>query len=84
MRAVLRSRSWKRATGREELVGEEGEVTEPVGVSPAIGMVRVHGELWQAAAANGGSIPKGARVRVRSIRGLTLDVEPTIKQPIPS
>jgi membrane-bound serine protease (ClpP class) len=84
MRAVLRSRSWKRATGREELVGEEGEVTEPVGASPAIGMVRVHGELWQAAAANGGSIPKGARVRVRSIRGLTLDVEPAAKQPIPS
>lgn len=76
MRAVLRSRSWKRATGKEELLGEEGEVTEPVGASPAIGMVRVHGELWQAAAANGGSIPKGTRVRVRSIHGLTLDVEP--------
>jgi membrane-bound serine protease (ClpP class) len=84
MRAVLRSRSWKRATGREELLGEEGEVTEPVGVSPAIGMVRVHGELWRAAAVNGGSIPKGARVRVRSIHGLTLDVEPTAQQPVSS
>jgi membrane-bound serine protease (ClpP class) len=77
MRAVLRSRSWRRATGREELLGEEGEVTEPVGVSPAMGMVRVHGELWRAQAVNGESIPKGARVRVRSIHGLTLDVEPT-------
>jgi len=84
MRAVLRSRSWKQATGREELVGEEGEVTEPVGASPAIGMVRVHGELWRAAAVNGGSIPKGARVRVRSIHGLTLDVEPTTERPVSS
>ena len=84
MRAVLRSRSWKQATGREELLGEEGEVTEPVGASPAIGMVRVHGELWRAAAVNGGSIPKGARVRVRSIHGLTLDVEPTTERPVSS
>ncbi|HXW61393.1 MAG TPA: nodulation protein NfeD [Candidatus Acidoferrales bacterium] len=84
MRAVLRSRSWKRATGREELLGEEGEVTEPVGVSPAIGMVRVHGELWRAKAVNGESIPKGARVRVRSIHGLTLDVEPAKQQSLTS
>jgi membrane-bound serine protease (ClpP class) len=81
MRAVLRSRSWKRATGREELLGEEGEVTEPVRGAPATGMVRVHGELWRAAAVNGGNIPKGARVRVKSIHGLTLDVEPTTQQP---
>jgi len=84
MRAVLRSRRWKRATGREELVGEEGEVTETVGASPAMGMVRVHGELWRAEAVNGGSIPKGARVRVRSIHGLTLDVEPATQQPVSS
>jgi len=83
-RAVLRSRSWKRATGREELLGEEGEVTEPVGAAPAVGMVRVHGELWRAAAVNGGSIPKGARVRVRSIHGLTLDVEPSTQRPVSS
>ncbi|HXX45443.1 MAG TPA: nodulation protein NfeD [Candidatus Acidoferrales bacterium] len=76
MRAVLRSRGWKQATGREELVGEEGEVTQPVGVGPALGMVRVHGELWRAAAPNGASIPAGARVRVKAIHGLTLEVEP--------
>ncbi|HXX70662.1 MAG TPA: nodulation protein NfeD [Candidatus Acidoferrum sp.] len=84
MRAVLRSRRWKRATGREELLGEEGEVTETVGTAPATGMVRVHGELWRAEAVNGGSIPKGARVRVRSIRGLTLDVEPATQLPASS
>ena len=84
MRAVLRSRRWKRATGREELLGEEGEVTETVGTSPRTGMVRVHGELWRAEAVNGGSIPKGVRVRVRSIHGLTLDVEPATEQPLSS
>src|SRR6516162_1247511 len=47
-RAVMRSRSWKRATGREELLDEQGEVVEPVGAAPAVGMVRVHGELWRA------------------------------------
>ena len=80
MRAVLRSRTWKQATGREELVGEEGEVTEQVGASPAIGMVRVHGELWRAAASVNGGIPKGARVRVKGIHGLTLEVEPATPQ----
>jgi membrane-bound serine protease (ClpP class) len=80
-RAVMRSRSWKRATGREELLDEQGEVVEPVGAAPAVGMVRVHGELWRAAAVNGASIPKGARVRVKSIHGLTLDVEPATQQP---
>jgi len=80
-RAVMRSRSWKRATGREELLDEQGEVVEPVGAGPAVGMVRVHGELWRAAAVNGASIPKGARVRVKSIHGLTLDVEPATQQP---
>ena len=77
MRAVLRSRSWKTATGKEELLGEEGEVAEPIGADAGTGMVRVHGELWRAAAPAGQSIPKGARVRVRGIEGLTLKVEET-------
>ncbi|HEX4003701.1 MAG TPA: nodulation protein NfeD [Candidatus Acidoferrales bacterium] len=79
-RFVLRSRAWKLSTGKEELIGEEGEVTEPVPSSidgaPGPGMVRVHGELWRAAAPAGQSIPKGARVRVRKVTGLTLEVEP--------
>jgi membrane-bound serine protease (ClpP class) len=74
MRAVLRSRSWKPATGTEELIGEEGEITEPVTSEAQMGMVRVHGELWRAAAPQ--SIPNGTRVRVRKVEGLTLQVEP--------
>jgi membrane-bound serine protease (ClpP class) len=76
MRLVLRSRHWKQSTGKEELVGEEAEVTEALGSGSAAGMVFVHGELWRAAAPEGVSIPKGARVRVRKVKGLTLEVEP--------
>ena len=81
MRLVLRSRSWKPAVGKEELIGEVGEVTELVNIASgpetAMGMVRVHGELWRAAAARTGeNIPVGAQVRVRKVNGLTLEVEP--------
>jgi membrane-bound serine protease (ClpP class) len=85
MRLVLRSRKWKSATGKEELLAQEGEVTEPVGAASAgvvaTGMVRIHGELWRAAAPVGQSIPKGARVRVRRVDGLTLEVEPVNPRP---
>lgn len=79
MRLVLRSRRWKPQTGVEELVREVGEVTEAIGggdgPDPAKrGMVFVHGELWRAAAAQ--AIPKGARVKVVRVEGLTLYVEP--------
>lgn len=77
MKAVLRSRKWKTATGREELVGGEGEVTEPVDPDAGTGMVRVHGELWRAAAQAGQKIPQGAHVKVRAVNGLTLTVEET-------
>ena len=76
MRLVLRSRTWKVSTGREELVGEVGEVREPVGSGEAIGSVFVHGELWRAAVGAGEKIPAGARVRVKKVKGLTLEVEP--------
>jgi membrane-bound serine protease (ClpP class) len=77
MRLVMKSRKWKVSTGVEELVGEFGEVTEPVGTAGNFGMVFVHGELWRAATANGQPIPKGARIRVAKVKGLTLEVEPS-------
>jgi membrane-bound serine protease (ClpP class) len=76
MRLVLRSRTWKVSTGREELVGEVGEVREPVGSGETLGSVFVHGELWRAAVGAGEKIPAGARVRVKKVKGLTLEVEP--------
>jgi membrane-bound serine protease (ClpP class) len=77
MRLVLRSRSWQPQTGVEELVREVGTVTTPIdGSAGAVkrGMVRVHGELWQATAA--GPITQGSPVRVLRVDGLTLQVEP--------
>jgi membrane-bound serine protease (ClpP class) len=81
MRAVLRSRSWKQQAGKEELLGEEGEVIEPIGGAAATGLVRVHGELWRAASKTGESIPKGARARVQEVDGLTVRVEAVASRP---
>ena len=50
MRLVLKSRKWKTATGKEELLGEEGIVTSAVPAGGE-GMIRVHGELWRARSA---------------------------------
>ena len=77
MRLVLRSRLWKPSTGREQLVGSPGEVTEPL-VRQADseffqGMVRLHGELWRAVAATKRFRP-ARHVRVTRIEGLTLHV----------
>ena len=73
MRLVLRSFHWKTATGKEQLVGTEAEVIQPIGAGAA-GLVRVHGELWRAVVSDG-PVPQGARVRVKKIDGLTLEVE---------
>jgi membrane-bound serine protease (ClpP class) len=78
MRLVLRSRSWKPATGLEQLVGSPAEVTQALAQQKDSevfqGMVRMHGELWRAVARE--AIPAGAFVRVTRIEGLTLHVVP--------
>ena len=58
-------------TGKEAMIGLEGEV---VRASPEPVTVRVRGELWSARAR--GPVRPGERVRVRSIEGLSLVVEP--------
>jgi membrane-bound serine protease (ClpP class) len=73
MRLVLRSRSWKSTTGREELIGEEGIAISGLGAG-AEGMIRVHGELWQAVSSR--PVLDGKPVRVRSVEGLKLHVDP--------
>jgi membrane-bound serine protease (ClpP class) len=79
-RLVLKSRSWKVSTGKEELLGVTGEVRESLDGSGDAGMVFIHGELWRAKAAHGQPIPQGARVRVVKVTGLTLEVE-AVNQP---
>ena len=73
MRLVLKSRKWKMATGREEMLGAEGVVTTAL-PAQGEGMIRVHGELWRAVASS--PVPEGAVVRVTRVEGLKLFVEP--------
>ena len=72
-RLVLRSRKWKTATGREELIGSNGVVTTALQAG-AEGMVRVHGELWRAESSQ--PLQEGRTVRVLRMEGLKLYVEP--------
>jgi membrane-bound serine protease (ClpP class) len=60
-------------TGWEEVIGLVGEVREPLDPS---GQVFVHGALWQARTSDGAEVGLGNRVRVKSVDGLTLVVEP--------
>ncbi|HEV7427984.1 MAG TPA: nodulation protein NfeD [Thermoanaerobaculia bacterium] len=68
---VVKARHGRVATGKEGMVGEIGIARTPLGPD---GKVFVHGELWNAVAA--GAIAEGARVRVASVNGLHLLVEP--------
>ena len=83
MRLVLRSRGWKQAAGREEMIGLTGSVVTaiPGGGAGAAreGMVRVHGELWRAVAPQG--VAEGATVRIVSVEGLAVHVEPAETKP---
>jgi membrane-bound serine protease (ClpP class) len=73
MRLVLRSRKWKSATGKEELIGAQGVAMAQLSAG-AVGMVRVHGELWRAETSR--PVQEGETVRILRIEGLKLYVEP--------
>jgi membrane-bound serine protease (ClpP class) len=60
-------------TGSEELVGAVGEVREPLDPE---GQVFLQGALWRARSTDRERVELGNRVRVRSVDGLTLEVEP--------
>jgi membrane-bound serine protease (ClpP class) len=66
-----RMRRQKVQTGVENLIGSTGEVSEPLA---PVGQIRVLGELWEARASS--ELPRGTRVRVVAVDGLTLEVEP--------
>jgi len=76
MRLVLKSHRWKTATGKEEMIGEVGEVVEPPKAAGEAAMIFVHGELWRALPPREKTLAKGERVRVKKVAGLTLEVEP--------
>ena len=56
-------------TGREGLVGEEGEARTAVHAS---GKVFLHGEWWDAWSEE--SLPEGSRVAVVAVEGMKLKV----------
>jgi membrane-bound serine protease (ClpP class) len=72
VRLALRARARKVVSGREELVGIEGDVLADF---TGKGWATIHGETWQVRCDQ--PLPQGQRVRVTRIDGLTLDVEPT-------
>jgi membrane-bound serine protease (ClpP class) len=77
MRLVLRSRKWKQAAGTEEMFGEQGIAV--TGLQDGVeGLIRIHGEMWRAVAAQ--DVAAGDTVRVSKIEGLKLSVEPTKSQ----
>lgn len=71
MTLVLRAHKNPVVTGTNAMIGEIGIARTAV---EGQGKVFVHGELWNAMAKS--AIPEGARVRVRSVEGLRVIVEP--------
>lgn len=68
---ALKARRRPVVTGAEELVGVEGTVLEDFDTE---GWARIHGETWRIRSPH--PLKRGARVRVRRVEGLTLEVEP--------
>lgn len=79
-KALAANRNEPVRTGYEELIGSTAEVRAPL--DPA-GQVFINGALWQARTVGGGTIGPGNRVRIKSVDGLTLEVEP-VSDPDPA
>ncbi|MCY4511011.1 MAG: nodulation protein NfeD, partial [Acidobacteria bacterium] len=73
-RLAVRAHLSSPVTGVDGMVGKRGEVVEPIVEAGELGRVATHGETWSATA--GEPIPRGARVRVVAIDGMTLTVSP--------
>jgi membrane-bound serine protease (ClpP class) len=67
----LKAQRMKPVTGSESMIGETGEAKEELN---PLGMVFLHGELWQAESLTG-SINSGEKIRVKSMKGFKLFVE---------
>jgi membrane-bound serine protease (ClpP class) len=70
---VIRERRGRAQTGREGLIGEVGEVRDPIGPG-APGHLFVHGELWRARSDI--ALAPGAHAQITAVRGLELEVRP--------
>ncbi len=70
---VIRERRGRAQTGREGLIGEVGEVRDPIGPGVA-GHLFVHGELWRARSDR--ALASGSHAQITAVRGLELQVRP--------
>ncbi|MFV1997480.1 MAG: nodulation protein NfeD [Acidiferrobacterales bacterium] len=75
--AMLAAKAYKRrvVSGREEMIGSTGEALEAFDRK---GRVRVHSEEWQAQSDQ--PLQAGQAIKVKSMKGLTLFVEPAEKE----
>jgi membrane-bound serine protease (ClpP class) len=69
--AAVKARGAKIVTGRESMIGARVEVMEDFAQR---GLVRLHGEIWQATSRV--PLTKGTKVRIVAIDDLVLTVEP--------
>jgi membrane-bound serine protease (ClpP class) len=77
-RLAVRAQRLAPVTGAAAMIGELGSALTPL-VPGVSGQVRVHGEIWRASSSS--HVAAGARVRVRGLSGLTLEVEPLAVAP---
>lgn len=68
-------------TNADRVIGMEGVAVEAVDNLNGAGAVRVDGKVWSALSAGGETIPAGAAVLVRAIRGVRLVVTPAAPLP---
>ena len=66
------TRKQRARVGVETLIGEAAVVLTPLEPD---GQVKVNGEIWRARCDR--FLPRGAAVRIRTVDGLTLEVEPS-------
>lgn len=67
----LKAQRLKPVTGSESMIGETGEAKDEIN---PLGMVFLHGELWQAESLSG-PIQMGEKIKVKSMKGFKLFVE---------
>ncbi|MCL4460601.1 MAG: nodulation protein NfeD [Nitrospirae bacterium] len=75
LRMALKARFRPAITGKAALVGETGKALEPFRER---GRIRLHSEIWWATSPV--PVSEGQDVRVQEISGLTLVVEPVLKE----
>ncbi|TML08943.1 MAG: nodulation protein NfeD [Actinobacteria bacterium] len=77
VRVAIRARRAPLWNDKRRLLGVEGAVVEDL---DPVGRVSIRGESWRAVLPEGApaNVPTGTRVRVREMKGLTLEVEPVV------